>query len=135
VSVGILSVCHVTVTSSRDSRAPCFVFFALTTRLSSSFFSVNMIGSKVEHLNPKLHKQCDGNLHCFRVIPAYGSNDSRELILMASSQAEADAWVASLQGAAKASGGDFLDGLNANKTKSMGSTHSRKMIDLTPNEE
>jgi hypothetical protein len=96
--------------------------------------SVNMIGAKVEHMDPKQHKQCDGNSHCFRVIPAEGSEDDRVLVLMASSQAEADAWVESLNMATCASSDNFLDGLSA-KTKSLGSTHSKRTIDLTPDEE
>ena len=94
-----------------------------------------MIGATVEHLNSALHKQCDGNPHCFQIIPGKDAEDQRALVLMASSHAEADAWVQSLRIASQASSADFLDGLKPSSIKSMGSTHCRQVLDLTPDEE
>jgi len=100
--------------------------------------SCNMIGAKVEHLDPHVHRQCDGKAHCFRITPV-GDQDQRQLVLMASSKAEADAWVISLEMAAGASSGDFLrppgNGDGSRSAKSLGSTSSQRTIDLTPDEE
>jgi len=95
--------------------------------------SWNMMGATVEHLDLKIHKQCDGKAHCFQITPV-GDQDQRPVVLMASSQFEADAWVLSLKLAANSTSEDFLKGF-VRGTKSLGSTRSQRTIDLTPDEE